>query len=56
MEKSKKGVKFLIQKVMHLPAPLRDDSDDDYLDKRCDTIHALKSVPAVFSRTGTIYT
>ena len=52
VEDSKKGVKFLIGKVMHLPAPLRDDSDEDYLDKRSDTIHASKSVPAVFSRIG----
>ena len=52
VEKSKKGVEFLVKKIMSLPAPLRDESDEEYLNKRTDDIIASKSVSAVFFRIG----
>ena len=52
VNKSGKGVRFLVQTIMALPAPLRDESDEEYLNKCTDTIHSSKTVPAVFSRIG----
>ena len=52
VEKSKEGVTHLIEEIMNLPAPLRDECDDDYLNKRTDDIYASKSIPVVFSRIG----
>ena len=52
VEKSKEGVTHLVEEIMYLPAPLRDECDEEFLNKHTDDIYASKSIPAVFSRIG----
>ena len=52
VDTSKEGVKHLVGQIMDLPAPLRDECDEEFLYKHIDDIDASKSVHVVFYRIG----
>ena len=39
VNKSKEGVKYLVGQIMDLPAPLRDECDEEFLYKHIDDIY-----------------